>query len=119
LETPLRGPVNLGNPEELTVAELAERVIALTGSGSPIVRRPLPVDDPRRRRPDVSYARQVLGWAPRVGLEAGLRNTVAWFMQERHWALAVRPAANDAHARYGKNGASLLPEPIALRAVRD
>jgi UDP-glucuronate decarboxylase len=119
VETPLRGAVNLGNPEELTVAELAERVIALTGSASPIVRRPLPVDDPRRRRPDVSYARQVLGWAPRVGLEVGLRNTINWFMQERHWALAVRTPANDAHARYGKHGAGLLPEAVALRALRD
>jgi UDP-glucuronate decarboxylase len=120
LEAPPRGAVNLGNPEELTVADLAERVVALTGSKSPIVRRPLPVDDPRRRRPDVSYARQVLGWAPRVGLEAGLRSTIAWFAQDRHWAAVVRPAANDAHPRYA-NGAGLLPgpEPVPLRAQGD
>jgi UDP-glucuronate decarboxylase len=117
-EASLQGAVNLGNPEELTVAELAERVVALTGSASPIVWRPLPVDDPRRRRPDIGYARQMLGWWPRIGLEAGLRSTVAWFAQERHWAAAVRPPPNDVPPRFAKKGAGLLPgaAPVALRA---
>ncbi|WP_347400917.1 UDP-glucuronic acid decarboxylase family protein [Roseicella aquatilis] len=125
VEATPRGPVNLGNPEELTVAELAERVLALTGSASALLRRPLPVDDPRRRRPDVGYARQLLGWSPRVGLETGLRNTIAWFRQERHWALSVRPPVAESQARYGKagsaNGAGLRPgpEPVPLRAPRD
>ncbi|MDO9712344.1 UDP-glucuronic acid decarboxylase family protein [Paracraurococcus lichenis] len=120
-DAPLRGAVNLGNPEELTVAELAERVVALTGSTSAIVRRPLPVDDPRRRRPDIAVARELLGWQPRVGLEAGLRSTIAWFMQERHWAMAMRAAANDAHPRYAKGNAGALPgpEPVPLRARSD
>jgi dTDP-glucose 4,6-dehydratase len=74
-----RGPVNIGNPEERTVAELAQLVIALTGSSSPIVHEPLPVDDPTRRRPDISVARAQLGWAPEVPLEEGLRRTAAWF----------------------------------------
>jgi UDP-glucuronate decarboxylase len=73
------GPVNLGNPVELTVGDLVERVLAMTGSGSRVVRRPLPVDDPRRRRPDISLAASLLGWAPRTSLEAGLRETIAWF----------------------------------------
>ncbi len=73
------GPVNLGNPVELTVLEFAQRIIELTGSSSRIEFRPLPEDDPRRRRPDISKARRVLGWEPRVSLEEGLRETIAWF----------------------------------------
>lgn len=76
------GPVNMGNPVELTVSDLAERVIALTGTDARIVHRPLPIDDPRRRRPDISLARSVLGWEPRVGLQQGLEATIAWFGQE-------------------------------------
>jgi UDP-glucuronate decarboxylase len=75
----LTGPLNLGNPEEFTVRELAEKVIELTGSRSPLVYRPLPVNDPVRRRPDISQARAALGWQPRVGLEQGLRETIAYF----------------------------------------
>lgn len=73
------GPVNLGNPEEITVAELAQRVIACTGSGSPIVMRPLPADDPTQRRPDISLARSQLGWEPKVPLAVGLERTIASF----------------------------------------
>jgi UDP-glucuronate decarboxylase len=73
------GPVNLGNPIELTVSELAERVIALTASDADIVHRPLPIDDPRRRRPDIGKAKRLLGWRPEVGLEEGLEQTIAWF----------------------------------------
>lgn len=81
METPdeVTGPVNLGNPHEITVRELAERVIALCGDGVPLDRRPLPQDDPARRCPDISLARRLLGWEPRVPLEEGLRRTVAYF----------------------------------------
>jgi UDP-glucuronate decarboxylase len=81
------GPVNLGNPNELTVGDLVERVLRLTGSTSAVTYRPLPVDDPRRRRPDISAAKELLGWTPRVSLETGLRHTVAWF------AGGTRPAS--------------------------
>ncbi len=72
------GPVN---PDEFTIAELADRVIALTGSNSSIVNKPLPIDDPRRRQPDISLAGRVLEWWPAVALDEGLRKTVAYFMQ--------------------------------------
>jgi dTDP-glucose 4,6-dehydratase len=72
-------PTNLGNPEEFTVKQLAERVVSLTGSRSALVEEPLPVDDPKQRRPDISRARSTLGWEPRVGLEAGLSRTIAYF----------------------------------------
>lgn len=75
------GPVNLGNPEEFTMMELAAKVIELTGSASPIVFKPLPGDDPRQRRPVTDLARQVLGWAPRVASDEGLRLTVDHFRQ--------------------------------------
>lgn len=73
------GPVNLGNPVETRMDELAELVIDLTGSRSRIVRRPLPVDDPRRRRPDIGKAKALLGWEPRVPLRDGLERTIAHF----------------------------------------
>lgn len=79
LPEPQPGAVNLGNPVELRVDSLVERVLALTGSASRVVQRPLPADDPRRRRPDISLARRLLGWEPRIGLEAGLTATVRWF----------------------------------------
>ena len=73
------GPVNLGNPGEFTVRELAETIIRLTGSKSKIIYKPLPQDDPARRRPDVSRARDLLGWTPGIGLEDGLRKTIDYF----------------------------------------
>jgi UDP-glucuronate decarboxylase len=73
------GPVNLGNPSEFTIKQLAERVIDLTGSRSTLVARPLPKDDPVRRRPDISRAQALLGWTPTVDLEAGLQRTIAYF----------------------------------------
>ena len=76
------GPVNLGNPRELSLLEMAQKVIRLTGSRSRIVHRPLPVDDPKVRQPDITLARKHLGWGPRVGLDEGLRRTVRYF-QER------------------------------------
>src|SRR5215210_870565 len=94
-EGPLPGPVNLGNPVELTVGDLVERVLALTGSQSAVVTRPLPVDDPRRRRPDISRAAKFLGWAPRMSLETGLKATITWFATEagRDSAVVRAPAA--------------------------
>jgi len=74
-------PVNLGNPGELTVMELAELIRRLAGSSSPIELRPLPVDDPRRRCPDISTARRVLGWEPRISLEDGLARTISWWTE--------------------------------------
>ena len=73
------GPVNIGNPNEFTVLELAQKVLAVTGSSSEIVYEPLPVDDPTQRKPDISLARSILGWEPHVPLEEGLRRTAAWF----------------------------------------
>ncbi len=75
----LTGPVNLGNPNEFTIRQLAEKVIALTGSRSKIESRPLPADDPRQRRPDISQARSALKWAPKTQLEEGLKKTIAYF----------------------------------------
>ena len=72
-------PTNIGNPKEFTVQQLAERVLALTGSKSAIVRRPLPVDDPQVRQPDITHARATLGWEPQVSLEDGLRRTIEYF----------------------------------------
>jgi len=73
------GPVNLGNPGEFTMLELAEHVLRLTGSKSRLVHKPLPPDDPRQRMPDIAMARARLGWAPTVGLEDGLKETIAYF----------------------------------------
>jgi UDP-glucuronate decarboxylase len=73
------GPVNIGNPGEFTIRELAEKVIALTGSSSSLIYRPLPEDDPLQRKPDISLARAELGWEPTVMLEEGLERTIAYF----------------------------------------
>ncbi len=75
----LTGPVNIGNPGEFTIQELAEKVIRMTGSKSEIVHQPLPQDDPVQRQPDISLAREKLGWEPHVALEEGLRLTVDYF----------------------------------------
>ncbi len=72
-------PTNIGNPHEFTVRQLAERVLALTDSRSPIVEQPLPVDDPQVRQPDITRARQRLSWEPQVTLEEGLRRTIGYF----------------------------------------
>ena len=73
------GPMNLGNSEEITIRELAERIIAITGSRSRLVFEPRPTDDPVRRRPDIRLAVRVLGWRLRVGLDEGLERTVRYF----------------------------------------
>ena len=74
-----RFPVNLGNPVEMTILEFAERIQRLMGTKSELIRKPLPSDDPKQRKPDIAKAARVLGWAPKVGLEDGLRETVAYF----------------------------------------
>jgi len=73
------GPVNLGNPHEVTILELAQTIIEMTGSRCPLVRKPLPFDDPQRRCPDISLARKTLAWEPRVSLREGLARTIAYF----------------------------------------
>jgi dTDP-glucose 4,6-dehydratase len=75
-------PTNIGNPNEFTVMQLAELVLKLTGSRSTIERRPLPTDDPKVRRPDITKARALLGWEPRVSLEEGLTQTIAYFAKQ-------------------------------------
>jgi len=73
------GPINLGNPKEFTIRQLAEHVIAMTGAGSELVFRPLPADDPKQRQPDITQAREVLGWEPAIPLAKGLAPTVEYF----------------------------------------
>jgi UDP-glucuronate decarboxylase len=75
----ITGPFNVGNPFEFTMLELAELTLKLTGSKSRLTFLPLPQDDPRRRKPDIGAAREMLGWKPKVGLEDGLRETVNYF----------------------------------------
>ncbi len=75
------GPVNIGNPDEFTIRELAETILRLTGSTSAIEERPLPTDDPKVRRPDITLARSVLGWEPKIRLEEGLRRTIPYFQK--------------------------------------
>jgi dTDP-glucose 4,6-dehydratase len=84
-----RYPVNLGNPREMTIRGFAEHILAITGSASKMVFRPLPEDDPKQRRPDIRKAREILGWNPRVSLEEGLRETVDYFTQVSADLLAV------------------------------
>jgi UDP-glucuronate decarboxylase len=76
------GPVNIGNPVEFTILQLAEKVIALTGSSSKLIKLPLPEDDPKQRQPDISMARKHLNWEPAVALDEGLGATIAYF---REW----------------------------------
>lgn len=73
------GPINVGNPGEFTIRELAEKVIELTGSKSKLVFKPLPQDDPKQRKPDITLAKQVLGWEPKIPLAEGLKKTIAYF----------------------------------------
>jgi UDP-glucuronate decarboxylase len=92
-EPGLTGPINLGNPCELTMLEIAQAVKEITGSRSPLVHRPLPADDPRQRCPDITQAKARIGWEPKVSLQEGLRRTVDWFeehLRERG-ALAAKP----------------------------
>ena len=81
MEADYQNPINLGNPSEITIKEFAERIINLSGAKMSMVNKPLPVDDPQRRRPDISRAREILGWEPVVGLEDGLKKTLEWAKQ--------------------------------------
>jgi dTDP-glucose 4,6-dehydratase len=83
LDSGLVGPVNIGNPDEFTVMELARLVLEVTESSSEIVFEPLPTDDPTRRRPDIALAREQLGWEPKVSLREGLMRTHEWYQKER------------------------------------
>ena len=80
-QEPVVGPMNIGNPGEFTILELAEKVIALTNSASKIVYRPMPSDDPQQRKPDIEQAKSVLGWEPQVQLEAGLKRRSLIFLK--------------------------------------
>ena len=91
-------PVNIGNPSEITMLELARMVRDLCGSSSEIVFEPLPVDDPRRRRPDIGIARELLGWGPRVPLEQGLNRTIAWWRATGGGQDAPGPSAGNGGA---------------------
>jgi dTDP-glucose 4,6-dehydratase len=82
MQAPVNDPVNIGNPQEMTLLELAKRIIRLTGSRSDIVFGPLPIDDPKVRQPDIGRARALLGWEPRVETDEGLRLTVDWFREK-------------------------------------
>jgi dTDP-glucose 4,6-dehydratase len=82
MQAPVHDPVNIGNPQEITLLELAKRILRLTGSKSEIVFRPLPVDDPKVRQPDITRARALLGWEPQIDIDEGLRLTIDWFRQK-------------------------------------
>jgi dTDP-glucose 4,6-dehydratase len=82
MQAPVNEPVNLGNPQEMPLLELAKRILRLTGSHSEIVFRPLPEDDPKVRQPDITRARTLLGWEPRIDTEEGLRLTIDWFRKK-------------------------------------
>ena len=86
----ITGPINIGNPREFTMRELAERILAITGSKSKIVSRPLPEDDPRQRQPDIALAEKLLGWRPTIQLDEGLRHTIAYFETLLHEHGTVR-----------------------------
>jgi len=79
IHTDIEGPINVGNPNEFTMLELAEKVIKLTGSKSKLIFKPMPKDDPKQRKPDISLAKEKLGWEPKVQLEEGLMKTIEWF----------------------------------------
>jgi UDP-glucuronate decarboxylase len=78
--------VNLGDPDELSIRDLAERLVQMTGGAMSFAHRALPQDDPRRRKPDISRAIELLGWRPTVKLDQGLAKTIAWFEDERAYA---------------------------------
>jgi UDP-glucuronate decarboxylase len=118
------GPINLGNPQETTILELARTIIDLTGSHSPLIWKTLPSDDPRRRRPDISLAEEVLGWRPRVSLKEGLLKTIEYFdallrtdtlptEPERPAVAEVRPRAG---RTFGEVAAQIAP-PVPVVAV--
>ena len=80
-EDDFKGPVNLGNPNEFTILELAQKIISLTGSNSKIINEPLPKDDPKKRKPDIALAREELSWGPKIELDDGLERTIKYFLE--------------------------------------
>jgi dTDP-glucose 4,6-dehydratase len=84
LQSDYKDPMNIGNPTEMTVREFAGAIQRITGTKAPLVFKPLPVDDPKQRQPDITLARSVLGWEPKVGLDEGLKSTVAYFASRRN-----------------------------------
>ena len=82
MAAPTNEPVNIGNPHEVSIKEIAEVIVRLVNSKSKLVLRPLPVDDPKQRQPDITRARTLLGWEPKVGLEEGLKKTVGYFREK-------------------------------------
>ena len=114
--TEFTGPINLGNPEEFTVRRLAELVLELTGSRSEIVHAPLPQDDPRQRRPDITLAQAVLGWKPKVPLRDGLVRTVAHLAQELGIA-ETRSRKRSVHASRKRNGVRAAKTPHLAQAA--
>lgn len=83
LMSDINDPINLGNPQEMTIREMAETIIHVTGSKSQLVYKPLPVDDPKVRQPNITRAKKLLGWEPKISLEEGLQKTVAWFKTQK------------------------------------
>jgi UDP-glucuronate decarboxylase len=83
MESPstVTGPINLGNPTEFTMRELANLVVAQVGSSSPLTQKPLPQDDPKQRQPNITLAKNLLGWSPKVDLSEGLKPTIAYFRE--------------------------------------
>jgi UDP-glucuronate decarboxylase len=81
------GPVNLGNPGEFTMIQLAETIKALTGSKSEIIHKPLPADDPKQRQPDIHYAKEAMGWEPKIKLEQGLKHVIEYFERMSKWSV--------------------------------
>lgn len=108
------GPINLGNPGEFQMLELAQMVIELTGSASRIVNKPLPADDPARRKPDISRAKEELGWQPVVSLREGLEKTIAYF----DWKLSGAGSREPMLAKTGDGIAYARPEAVSAIAAR-
>jgi dTDP-glucose 4,6-dehydratase len=109
-------PVNLGNPDELTVLELAHLIRRLVGGSSRIEHRPLPVDDPRRRRPDISRAQDVLGWRPAISLEDGLARTIAWWTEGGPHARVPARTVPPASAEMPLVGSAVRPDDASGKA---
>jgi nucleoside-diphosphate-sugar epimerase len=102
------GPVNLGNPQEFTIAVLAQLIVDLSGSSSRLVHPPLPADDPRQRRPDIGRARRLVGWRPLIGAREGLLRTIAYFEDQ-----LMKPQSQPGSHR------SRLPAPLAASLQPD
>jgi UDP-glucuronate decarboxylase len=114
LEDPFPGPINLGNPGEFTILALAKQVTELTGSKSKIVFSDLPVDDPARRRPDITVAQEKLNWEPTVQLTEGLKKTITYFdklltrVAATHASANVRPSSRRVNGRNGSGRRAVL-----------